>query len=187
MGRPHLTEHSSATVDERVIIVDRHNRQVDVAPRSEMRAKGLRYRATAIFVVDRAGRVFVQRRTETKDIAPGMLDLCAGGVVVDGESYQECAVREAEEELGITDTPLEAVFDSYYCDAGGGANPPNRVWNRVFICRNDGPFSLQPEEIVSGAFVAIPEILADDLSRYTPDTVKALRELLGRGALAAGL
>jgi len=179
-----LTEHSPATADEQIIIVDEDNRQIDVVPRSVMRAEGLRYRATAIFVVDRVGRVFVQRRTETKDIAPGMLDLAAGGVVVDGESYEECAAREAEEELGIIDTPLEAVFDSYYCDDGNDEGPPNRVWNRVFICRHDGPFRLQPEEVASGEFVPIADILADDPGRYTRDTVKALRELLERGALS---
>lgn len=149
-----------------------------------MRAEGLRYRATAIFVIDRVGRVFVQRRTDTKDIAPGKLDLCAGGVVVAGESYEECAVREAEEELGIVDTLLEAVFDSYYSDDGQDGGPPNRVWNRVFICRHDGPFTLQSEEVASGEFVAIADILADDPGRYTPDTVKALKELLERGALS---
>ena len=91
---------------------------------------------------------------------------------------------EAEEELGIIDTPLEAVFDSYYCDAGEDGALRKRLWSRVFICHHDGPFRLQPEEVASGGFVAIPDILADDLRRYTPDTVKALRELLERGRLS---
>ena len=173
------------TADELVVIVDADNRPTGVVRRSAMRAKGLRHRATAIFVIDRLGRLFVQRRTDTKDIAPGMLDLCAGGVVVAGESYEECAVRELAEELGVIDTPLEAVFDSYYCDAGEDGGPPNRLWSRVFICRHDGPFRLQPEEVASGEFVALADILADDAGRYTPDTFKALRELLERGTLSA--
>ena len=166
------------TTEERVVIVDADNRPVDVVPRSVMRAAGLCHRVTGIFVFDQGGRLFVQRRTETKDVYPGMLDLCAGGVVVAGESYEECAEREAAEELGIVDTRLQAAFDSYFCDPGHGGGPPVRNWCRVFICRHDGPFTLQPEEVASGEFVAIDEILADDASRYTPDSLAALRRLL---------
>lgn len=164
--------------EERVVIVDADNRPVEVVPRSAMRAEGLCHRVTGIFVIDRCGRLFVQRRTETKDVYPGMLDLCAGGVVVAGESYEECAEREAAEELGIVDTPLTPVFDSYFCDRGEGGGPPVQNWCRVFICRHDGPFTLQPEEVASGEFVAIADILADDASRYTPDSRAALRRLL---------
>ena len=166
------------TADEQVVIVDADNRSVDVVPRSVMRAKGLRHRATGIFVLDRDGRLFVQRRTKTKDVNPGMLDLCAGGVVVAGESYEECAVREAAEELGIVDTRLETAFDSYFCDPGERGGQAVRYWCRVFICRHDGPFTLQPEEVASGEFVAIADILADDASRYTPDSLEALRRML---------
>ena len=171
------------TVDEQVVIVDALDRPVDVVPRSVMRTEGLRHRATGIFVVDRQRRLFVQRRTATKDVYPGMLDLCAGGVVVAGESYEACALREAAEELGIVDTPLETVFDSYFCDPGAGRCQAIRNWCRFFICRHDGPFTLQPEEVSGGAFVAIADILADDASRYTPDSLAALRRLLAGGHL----
>lgn len=174
------------TADEQVVIVDADNRPVDVVPRSVMRAKGLRHRVTGIFVLDREGRLFVQRRTETKDVYPGMLDLCAGGVVVAGESYEECAAREAAEELGIVDTPLETAFDNRFCDPGEGAGQAVRNWCRVFICRHDGPFTLQPEEVASGGFVAIADILADDASRYTPDSLDALHRLLAGNHLGDG-
>lgn len=174
------------TADERVVVVDADNRPVDIVPRSVMRANGLRHRVTGIFVVDRNGRLFVQRRTETKDVYPGMLDLCAGGVVVAGESYEECAAREAEEELGIVDTALQTAFDSYFCDPGQGGGPAVRNWCRVFICRHDEPFTLQPEEVASGEFATIADVLADDASRYTPDSLEALRRLLAGNHLEAG-
>ena len=39
-----------------------------------MRAERLRHRATYIVVHDGMGKILVQRRTDTKDFLPGMLD-----------------------------------------------------------------------------------------------------------------
>ena len=108
LGYSGLADHPG---DEIVQIVDDENRPVGAAPRRRMRAEVLPHRATYIFVMDGGGRILVQRRTDTKDLFPGYYDLAAGGVVAAGESYEECAVREAEEELGIRDTPLVERFD----------------------------------------------------------------------------
>ena len=118
--------------DEIVLIVDDENRPVGEAQRRRMRAEHLPHRATYIFVLDSDGRVLVQRRTDTKDLFPGYYDLAAGGVVAAGESYEECAAREAEEELGIRDTPIAPRFDFHYADAN------TRCFGRVFVCRHDG-------------------------------------------------
>ncbi len=71
-----------------------------------MRAQCLRHRATYIVVHDGMGKILVQRRTETKDFHPGMLDATAGGVVQADEQLLESARREAEEELGIAGVPF---------------------------------------------------------------------------------
>jgi len=49
-----------------------------------------------------------------KDYCPGYLDPMAGGVVQFGESYEENAEREAEEEMGIKGVPLQYVTTFYY-------------------------------------------------------------------------
>jgi len=95
----------------------------------------------------------VQRRTATKDVYPGFYDVAAGGVVLAGETYEESAAREAEEEMGIRGAPMEALFDFFHEDGG------NRVWGRAFRCVWDGPVVLQPEEVEEGAFRPVAEIL----------------------------
>jgi isopentenyldiphosphate isomerase len=160
--------------DERVIIVDEHNRVLGGAARARMRAENLRYRATYILVFNRAGDLYVQKRTMTKDMFPGYYDAAAGGVLMEGESYQESAAREVAEELGLNDVALDAHGDFYYEDAR------NRVWGRVYTCVHDGPFRLQAEEIESGRFVKVEDLLAGRLSPLTPDSVQALRLYLQR-------
>ena len=162
---------------EIVTVVDEENRPVAELPRHRVRKHNLPHRATYIFVFDRGGRLLVQRRTPIKDIYPSHYDLAAGGVVAAGETYEECAVREAAEELGVTGTPLAPRFDFYHEDER------NRCFGRVFACVHDGPFVLQPEEVESVAFHAVDEVLAGAVAPLTPDTLDALERLL---ALDAG-
>ena len=96
--------------------------------------------------------MLVQRRTATKDIYPSHHDLAAGGVVAAGESYEACAEREVQEELGIRGAALERKLDFYYEDAG------NRCFGRVFTCVHEGPFALQAEEVESVAFLTAEAI-----------------------------
>jgi 8-oxo-dGTP pyrophosphatase MutT (NUDIX family) len=96
-----------------------------------------------------------------------------GGVVLAGEGYGESALREIEEELGLTGAELTFHFDFYGEYAG------QKVWGRVFSCISDGPFSLQPEEVAAGAFRTIEEV--KDLIREepcTPDSVSVFLRFL---------
>lgn len=160
------------SADEIVTIVDANNQPIGTAPRRRMRAERLTHRATYVLVFDSRGRLLIQKRTTDKDIYPGYYDVAAGGVVLAGESYEECAVREAKEELGIINTPLTGHFDFYFEDERG------RVWGRVFSCAHDGPFTLQREEIESGQFMGLEDVLKEKVTPLTPDTLLALSRYL---------
>lgn len=160
--------------EERVIVVDAENKVTGSVPRSEMRQKNLIHRASYILVFNGKNELFVQKRTTRKDIYPGYYDIAAGGVVVEGESYEESAQRELKEELGVQAT-LRPLFDNYYNDV------QNKVWGRIFSCVHDGPFSLQAAEVESGAFMTLAEILDhSEREPYTPDGLFILSRLLSR-------
>ena len=158
--------------DEIVPIVDRDDNIVDEVPRHVMRSRSMRHRVTYIFVFDSSGRLFVQKRTPTKDLYPGYYDLAAGGVVCIGESYEASAKREAQEELGIIGVPLENRFKFYFEDDA------NRSWGMVFTCTCDGPFVLQEEEVESGEFVPVDAIMDGAIDPVTPDTLAVLKRLV---------
>ena len=158
--------------DEIVVIVDEDDVVIGTAPRSRMRRERLVHRTTYVFVFDSSGRLFVQKRTPTKDVYPGYHDLAAGGVLVEGESYDESARREAHEELGLVDVPFKAQFKLYYEDA------VSRSWGWVYSCTYDGPFELQPEEVASGEFLSIEQVLGGEAEPVTPDSRLAFERLL---------
>jgi 8-oxo-dGTP pyrophosphatase MutT (NUDIX family) len=158
--------------EEIVQIVDRNNIPVQSLPRGIMRQQGLTHRASYILVFNAQGHIFIQKRTLTKDIYPGFWDIAAGGVVLAAETYDESAVRELHEELGISATPLTELFDHYY-EAG-----ENKVWGRVYRCCHEGPFILQKEEVQYGRFAAIEEILRlHTVEPFTPDGIQILERI----------
>jgi isopentenyldiphosphate isomerase len=168
---------------ERVQIVDRENRPTGSTTRWEMRAQGLIHRSTYILVFNSRGEIFIQKRTLRKDVYPGYWDPCTGGVVLENESYEDGAVRELAEEIGIHDLALEARFDFYFEDGG------IRVWGRVFDCVSDGPFRLQAEEVESGEFMSFDEIGRRSRNEpFTPDGLRVIalyRQGSARGDLSS--
>ncbi len=155
---------------EIVTIVDEDNNVVGSAARRDMRAQKLCHRSTYILVFNSGGDVYVQKRTQTKDVFPGYYDTAAGGVVLAGESYLEGAQRELEEEMGIRGIPLQSLFEFYHVDAN------SQVWGAAYRCVYDGTVTLQEEEVESGAFMPIGKIFEEAAVRpFTPDGLYVLR------------
>lgn len=162
------------TSQEIVAIVDENNREIGRTTRAEMRTRCLIHRATYILVFNSRNQLFVQKRTDTKDIYPGFYEIAAGGVVLAGESYEDSARRELQEELGVAADNLSHLFDHYHDDG------KNRVWGRVFSCFHNGPFRLQEEEVASGEFKDMEEVQAMMREKpFCPDGVYILRRYLG--------
>lgn len=160
--------------DEIVAIVDERNNIVGSARRRDMRAQRLPHRSTYILVFNSQGELYVQKRTTTKDVFPGFYDIAAGGVVLAGETYEQGAERELEEEMGIRGVPLRRLFDFYFEDAA------TKLWGCAFSCTYDGTVVLQEEEVESGAFVAVDEILRRaQVEPFTPDGLYVLQRYLG--------
>lgn len=129
-------------------------------PRAQVRAEGLWHACASILVRSADGsRVYVHKRTDTKDVYPGLYDCWAGGVLGPDESPDLGAARELLEELGV-DAPVTPLFRTRFDD------PPIRYVAHLYEARTDGPFTHQPTEVVSGEWVSLAALraLANDPS-----------------------
>ncbi|MGW2423059.1 NUDIX domain-containing protein [Streptomyces sp. NPDC001709] len=140
--------------DEILDIVDENDRVIARSPRGEAYARGLRHRCVFIQARDAAGRLFVHQRTATKLVFPALYDMFVGGVVGAGESYDEAALREAEEELGVTGLPRPVYLFKFLYDDGAG----NSWWSAVYEVRCELPVRPQAEEVQWHDFLPEEEV-----------------------------
>jgi 16S rRNA (adenine1518-N6/adenine1519-N6)-dimethyltransferase len=97
------------TNTERFPIVDKNDRILGYASRSQVHGNNLLHRAVHILIFHEAGEVYLQQRSRWKDRHPLKWASSAAGHVVAAESYDETARRELKEELGVS-VPLEKVL-----------------------------------------------------------------------------
>ncbi len=131
-------------------VVDLNDRVVDQKPRSWVHRLGLRHRAVHILLLNARGELFLQKRSLSKDLNPGLWDSSCSGHLHAGETYEEGAWRELTEELGLAEPiPLRPVGKL----AAGQETGNEFIW--VYQGECDGPFVLDPEEISEGRFLEI--------------------------------
>ncbi|WP_055622836.1 NUDIX hydrolase [Streptomyces sp. JHA19] len=143
-----------SAADEILDIVDEQDRVVGRAPRGEAYARGLRHRCVFIEARDAEGRLFVHRRTPTKLVFPSHYDMFVGGVVGAGESYDDAALREAEEELGVSGLPRPVFLFKFLYDDGAGQT----WWSAVYEVRCAPPVDPQVEEVAWHGFLTDEEL-----------------------------
>lgn len=161
--------------EELIDIVDDNDNVIRQATWEEMHEKGLRHRTANVFVFNSKGEIFVHKRNAKLPLYPAMYDVKMGGIVKAGESYEDAAKRELEEEAGIGNAKLEYLFSTKFI---GKQNTNNR---KVFRCVYDGKMKLQPEEVESGKFMTLDEakkMLAE--GKLSPSAEFVFKEFLKR-------
>lgn len=164
-----------STADEILDIVDENDHVTGQAPRGEIYAKGLRHRSVFVLARDADDRVFVHRRTPVKLVFPSLYDMFVGGVVGAGESYDEAALREAEEELGVSGLPRPVPLFPFQYTSENGAY---RSWSYVYEVRCTLPVSPQVEEVAWHDFLPEEELERRlGTWRWAPDGLAAYERL----------
>jgi isopentenyl-diphosphate delta-isomerase type 1 len=138
---------------ERLNEVDENDQVIGTRTRGELHRLGLRHRAVHILVFNSRNELFLQKRSASKDINPGLWDTSAAGHVDLGESYDEAARRELNEELGVDDAPpLQPIFKL--------PSSPETGWEfiQVYTVNHDGPFRLNAQEITEGQWIPTDEL-----------------------------
>jgi 8-oxo-dGTP diphosphatase len=125
-------------------------------------------------VVFHQRRILILKRKQDDDTYPGFWD-CVGGHFEEGESAEECMLREAKEESGQSMTivrvgPLIEYLDDY-----------GRAVAVPFLLKHDPGKAIRPTEHSAFRWVSLGDVKKYDI---VPDLEKAL-DLFGLGASSA--
>ncbi|MGQ0633554.1 MAG: NUDIX hydrolase [Planctomycetaceae bacterium] len=140
-------------------VVDEADRVIGQAPRSVVHQQKLRHRAVHIFVFNPHGELLLQLRSATKDEYPLCYTSSASGHLGTGESYDQAAPRELEEELGLTGCALERL---YKFSAAPETSHEHTVLYRTVAER---PLRVDTNEIAAAEYRGLDEIAAMIVAR----------------------
>jgi len=131
-------------------------------PKANIHRDGDWHRATHVWIVTPDDRILLQRRSVRKENNPGLWDVSAAGHVSAGENLLESALREVQEELGLTlrsDELRHIATLRESCVLNHGTYFDNEL-HEIFIVRRAVDLRelvLQPEEVDEAALVTIDE------------------------------
>jgi 16S rRNA (adenine1518-N6/adenine1519-N6)-dimethyltransferase len=136
-------------------VVDERDQVVGQKTRGEVHAGKLLHRAVHVFVFNKRGDLLLQQRSMFKDAHPGVWDSSVSGHLDAGEDYLPAAIRELDEEMGITipDAPEEIARISA-CE--------NTGWEhvRLYRCDYHGPVKFPAAEVEAATWFPVDELAA---------------------------
>ncbi len=160
-------------------VVDENDVPVRTATRSRVHSENLLHRAIHVFVFNKNGDLYLQKRSLRKDMNPGVWDSSVSGHLDAGEDYLPAAIRELGEEIGIHDASPESLEQVL------SVKPSEQTgWEhvRLFSTRHNGPISFPAAEIDSMMPFPICEIRAWSNARpddFSPAFLLLFRKYLG--------
>ena len=131
--------------EEKIILVDDEDNELGLAPKIDAHLKGLRHRAISVCILDRSGRMLLQRRAAEKYHSGGLWTNACCTHPREGERVEDAARRRLKEELGV-DCALKFVLRTHYrADVGNGLIEDEIV--HLFVGAYDGTVTPDPAEV----------------------------------------
>ncbi|MFT4303643.1 MAG: NUDIX hydrolase [Candidatus Woesearchaeota archaeon] len=132
--------------------VDDTDNVVGRASKNEVYEKKLRHRICHVLILNNKGDMALQLRSSTVNFCPNHWSTAVGGHVQSGETYEQGAIREYQEELGTTSNLKLIGIDSYSNDG-----TPDKFL-ATFKTIYEGPFQYEEGKVTKVEYFSIDEI-----------------------------
>jgi isopentenyl-diphosphate delta-isomerase len=156
---------------KKVIVVDEDDNEIGTEYMMDAIKKGMIRRASRVYIFNESGKLLVQQRSK-KVLKPLMLDQSAAGHVDIGETYEQAAHRELQEELGLVDVDLELIETSFRT---------TDFYNAIFkvTVPDNTEIKYDPEELQTVIWYD-PEELTNDMEQEPDKFTPAFKEAWSR-------
>ncbi|MBI5409403.1 MAG: NUDIX domain-containing protein [Nitrospirae bacterium] len=128
--------------EELLEVVNEKGEVLKTLPRSVIHGDpSLMHRVVHVLVFNKLGELLLQKRSMSKDVAPGKWDTSVGGHVDHGETIVMAVRRETGEELGITACEAEFLYSYIH------SNPYETELVYTHSCVHAGEIKFNEDEI----------------------------------------
>lgn len=134
-------------------VVNQNDEVVGKATQKDVYEQQLTHRISHIIILNDRGDILLQKRGETCSYLPGFWSTSVGGHVRSGETYEEGAKREAQEELGIEVNDLCPLGKDVYVVRAGFEK-----FVFTFTSKHPGPYTNLPGKVSKSTFFPVSEI-----------------------------
>jgi isopentenyldiphosphate isomerase len=169
---------------ELITFVDAQDNVIGSGTRQEAWRTGAWHRLVRVFLFNAAGEILIARRSALSSSPLKWNDSCAGHVDA-GETYDAAALRELEEEIGVSGVALSTVTKLRHTDQ----NEPHKLRNRfhmIYTGAYNGSIRPNPAEVSEARWIP-PKELMGWMRRAPNDFMEGfrlvVRELAARGLL----
>ena len=144
-------------MSEILAIVDNYDEILEGIDRAIFdKSTGKIYRTVSLVVINKKGEILIQKRALNKTY-PGLWDIAAAaGHVLYGENYQESAIREAKEEVGLDVTEM-IPLKKFFHESQKGHRRFMQTYLAVMDASEDDVV-IQPEEVMEAKFLPLDEV-----------------------------
>ena len=161
------------SADELLAVVNERDEEIGAERRCVIHERGMLHRAAHVLVFDKDGRLLIQQRSILKDRHPLTWE-CVGGHLGPGETYEEAALREVEEELGFHPGTVQLLCKVDACEETG------QEFIEVFRTLADGSLRPDESEIVATEWTTLARVreeVRDGTRPYSPTFLNTLQQL----------
>lgn len=144
---------------EKIILVDRNDREIGTGEKLEVHESGKLHRAFSIFIFNRKGELLLQKRASGKYHSGGLWTNTCCSHPRAGERLKDAAHRRLKEEMGF-DCPLKEIFSFIYNVRFNNGLYEHEL-DHVFIGRCEGKPDPDPEECEEWKWVPLEELRND--------------------------
>jgi len=125
-------------------VVDKTGKVIGQAKREEChRDRSLIHKAIHLYIFNKDGKVFLQKRSQTKDVSPGCWTASASGHLMVVEDFEKAIKREAKEELGVVLKDKDLKWIGSFLIKG----PQETELIGLYLAYHEGPFKTEINEI----------------------------------------
>ena len=159
-------------VKEVLIAVNNKDEITNFILRSNAHKNQVLHRAIGV-IIKKDNKIFVQKRSQNKDVFPGFYEASLSGHVSKDETYKTTALRELKEELGLNIKKSKLVFLGKKLIK---TKKDNHFMTFYLLKISKQKIKIDNKEVAKGMFVSKTELLQSiKKNKFTPWNIEGLK------------